>query len=117
MKPAFLLKSSLLWSFAVGGYWAVSCQENGATSVCPPLPLYQTYPLGDASIADADTADSAAVQADLARAVDAGCVIAPTFFPSEASEGGMGGAGPTVSGAGNGSSSGAGSKASAAGSD
>jgi hypothetical protein len=117
MTRAFSLKSSLLLAFAMGGCLAVSCQENGATSICPALPLYQTHPLGDASIADADTADSAAVQADLARAIDAGCLIAPTFFPSEGGEGGMGGAGPTESSAGNGGSSGAGSKASAAGSD
>ena len=91
MKFAFSLKTSLLLAFAAGGCWAVSCQENGATSVCPPLPLYETHPLGDASIADADTADSAAVKADLARAVDAGCAMAPTFFPSEGGEGGTGG--------------------------
>ena len=90
MKPLFSLKSSLLLAFAVGGCWAVSCQESGATSVCPVLPLYQTHPLGDASIADAATADSAAVRADLARAVDAGCIVTPMLFPSEAGEGGTG---------------------------
>jgi hypothetical protein len=117
MKLAFSLKSSLLLAFALGGCCAVSCQESGATSVCPVLPLYQTHPLGDASIADADSADSAAVQADLARAVDAGCVETPTFFPSEGGEGGMGGAAPIENRAGSGGGSGAGSKASAAGSD
>ncbi len=117
MTRAFSLKSSLLLAFAAGGCLAVSCEENGATSVCPPLPLYQTHPLGDASIADADTADSAAVRAELARAVDAGCVIAPTFFPSDGGDGGMGGAGPTENRVGSGGASGAGSTASAAGSD
>ncbi|HEY1533547.1 MAG TPA: hypothetical protein VGF76_06000 [Polyangiaceae bacterium] len=117
MKLAFSLKSSLLLAFAAGGCLAVSCQENGATSVCPPLPLYETHPLGDASIADADTADAAAVKADLARAVDAGCVITPTFFPSEGGEAGMAGAGPSENRVGGGGASGAGSKASAPGSD
>ena len=114
MTRSFSLKSSLLLAFAISGCLAVSCQENGATSICPPLPLYETHPLGDASIADADTADSAAVQEDLKRAIDAGCTSAPTFFPSD---GGMGGDGPTENRAGSGGASGAGSKASAAGSN
>jgi hypothetical protein len=84
------------------------------TSVCPSLPLYQTYPLGDASIADADSADSAASQADFARALDAGCVTAPTSFPSDG-EGGMGGASPIQESDGN--SGAGGSSAGAAGHD
>ena len=113
MKRSFSLKSSLLLAFAISGCLAVSCQENGATSSCPPLPLYETHPLGDASIADADTADSAAVHEALERAIDAGCTTAPTSFPSD---GGVGGDGPTENHAGGGAS-GAGSEASAAGSN
>ncbi|HEX3853246.1 MAG TPA: hypothetical protein VHW01_19920 [Polyangiaceae bacterium] len=114
MKRPFSLKSSLLLAFAIGGCLAVSCQENGATSICPSLPLYETHPLGDASIADAGTADSPAVRADLARAIDAGCITAPSLFPSD---GGMSGDGPTENRVGGGGASGTGSKASAAGSD
>ncbi len=113
MKRLFSLKSSLLLAFAICGCLAVSCQENGATSICPPLPRYETHPLGDASIADADTADAADVQKALARAVDAGCVEAPTLFPTD---GGTAGDGPTENHAGGGAS-GAGSEASGAGSN
>jgi hypothetical protein len=114
MKRPFSLKSSLLLAFAIGGCFSVSCQDNGATSVCPPLPLYETHPFLDASVADAATADSPAVHTDLARAIDAGCATAPTLFPSD---GGMGGAGPTENPVVGGGASGSGSKASAAGSD
>ena len=114
MKRPFSLKSSLLLAFALGACLATSCQENGATSICPPLPLYETHPLGDASIADAGSAESRAVRAQLARAIDAGCATAPTFFESD---GGMAGTGPTENRAGSGGASGVGSTASAAGSD
>jgi hypothetical protein len=114
MKRPFSLKFSLLLAFALGACLAVSCQENGATSICPPLPLYETHPFLDASVADAATADSPAVRAELARAIDAGCIITPTLFPSE---GGMGGDAPTENRVGSGGASGIGSKASAAGSD
>jgi hypothetical protein len=113
MTRPFSLKSSLLLAFAMGGCFAASCQETGATSVCPPLPLYETHPLGDASIADADTADSKAVHDQLARAIDAGCVIPPSSFPSD---GGMGGAGPADGPGSGGTPGAAGSSASAAGS-
>ena len=113
MTRPFSLNSSLLLAFAMVGCFAASCQETGATSICPPLPLYQTHPLGDASVPDAQSEDSPAVQAELARAIDAGCVIPPSSFPSD---GGMGGAGP-VDGPGSGGTPGAaGSSASAAGS-
>ena len=113
MQRPFSLKSSLLLAFAIGVCLSLSCQENGATSICPVLPLYETHPLGDASI-DADGPDSRAVRDELARAIDAGCVTPPTFFPSD---GGMAGAGPTQDPGGSGGASSAGSKASAAGSD
>ena len=90
MRGAFSLKSKKLWALAIGGCLAASCDERGVTSVCPPLPLYQTYPLGDASPADAASADSAEVQLALEAAYDAGCATRPTEFPYDASAGASG---------------------------
>jgi hypothetical protein len=90
MPRAFSLKSSLLWALVFGGCLAASCDERGATSTCPPLPLYQTYPLGDSSPADAASADSAEVQLALEAAYDAGCATRPTEFPYDASAGAAG---------------------------
>lgn len=87
MRRAFSLKSKMLWALVIGGCLAASCDERGATSTCPPLPLYQTYPLGDASPADAASADSAEVQLALEAAYDAGCATRPTQFPYDASAG------------------------------
>ncbi|HYQ45135.1 MAG TPA: hypothetical protein VER11_24280 [Polyangiaceae bacterium] len=87
MRRAFSLKSKMLWALVMGGCLAASCDERGATSTCPPLPLYQTYPLGDASPADAASADSAEVQAALEAAYDAGCATRPTQFPYDESAG------------------------------
>lgn len=87
MPRAFSLKYKMLWALACGGCLAASCDERGATSVCPPLPLYQTYPLGDASPADAASADSAEVQLALEAAYDAGCATRPTEFPYDSSAG------------------------------
>ena len=105
MRRPFSLKSTLLLAFALSACLAASCSENGATSVCPPLPQYQT-PFADGSAPDGAVAGAAAVNEQLARAEDAGCYTAPSFFPSE---GGMGGAGPTPDGNGGagGSSAGA----------
>src|SRR6187551_1607697 len=80
----------MLWALACGGCLAASCDEQGVTSTCPPLPLYQTYPLGDASPADAASADSAEVQLALEAAYDAGCATRPTEFPYDASAGASG---------------------------
>src|SRR6187551_2144842 len=77
----------MLWALACGGCLAASCDEQGVTSTCPPLPLYQTYPLGDASPADAASADSPEVQLALEAAYDAGCATRPTQFPYDASSG------------------------------
>jgi hypothetical protein len=88
MLRAFSLKSPVLWAFACGGCLAASCDQRGVTSTCPPLPLYQTYPLGDASPADAASADSAEVQLALEAAYDAGCATRPTDFPYGAGAGG-----------------------------
>jgi hypothetical protein len=104
MRAAFSLKYSLSLAFALGACLAVSCQDSGATSVCPPLPQYQTYPLGDASIMDA-AAGAQDIDAAFARAVDAGCATAPSFFPSDGGEGGMGGATPIQDAPGAGGSS------------
>jgi hypothetical protein len=87
MPRAFSLKSPAFWAFVYGGCLAASCDQRGATSTCPPLPLYQTYPLGDASPADAASADSAEVQLALEAAYDAGCATRPTQFPYDASAG------------------------------
>ncbi|MEI9950376.1 MAG: hypothetical protein WDO74_15685 [Pseudomonadota bacterium] len=81
MLRAFSLKSPLLWTLAFAGCLAASCDERGATSTCPPLPLYQTYPLGDASPADAASADSPEVQLALEAAYDAGCATATQRLP------------------------------------
>ncbi|MEO7034654.1 MAG: hypothetical protein ABI548_12165 [Polyangiaceae bacterium] len=99
MRRPFSLKFTLLLGLALSACLAASCSENGATSSCPPLPQYQTSSLADGSVpdADVDAAGAAAIEAQVARAVDAGCYTAPTFFPSE---GGMGGAGPSAGGAG-----------------
>jgi len=106
MLRAFSLKSPLPWALLLGACLAASCDDRGATSVCPPLPHYQTYPLGDASPADASSADGGESQAALAAAVDAGCATAPTQFPydggaageSGGSSGKGGGAGASVGG-------------------
>jgi len=90
MRRAFSLKSKMLWALTCGGCLAASCDERGATSTCPPLPLYQTYPLGDASPADAASADSADVQLALEAAYDAGCATRSTEFPYDASAGASG---------------------------
>ncbi|HKO51967.1 MAG TPA: hypothetical protein VJV79_29865 [Polyangiaceae bacterium] len=107
MLRAFSLKSSALWAFAFGGCLAASCDERGVTSICPPLPLYQTYPLGDASPADAASADSAEVQQALEAAYDAGCATRPTDFAYDASAAGEGGEGAGHAGSGGSGSVGA----------
>jgi len=87
MRRAFSPKSKMLWALALGGGLAASCDERGATSTCPPLPLYQTYPLGDSSPPDAASPDAPEVQAALEAAYDAGCATRPTQFPYDASAG------------------------------
>ena len=98
MARALPLNSTMLWAFAFGGCLAASCDERGATSICPPLPLYQTYPLGDASPADAASADSPEVQAALEAAYDSGCATRPTEFPNDASAGAGGEGGASAGG-------------------
>lgn len=91
MLRAFSVKPWLLFGFVVAASLAASCTEEGITSDCPPLPLYQTYPLGDASPADAASPDSGETQSAIAAAVDAGCLTAITNFRIEDTEGGAGG--------------------------
>ncbi|HYP99766.1 MAG TPA: hypothetical protein VER96_13920 [Polyangiaceae bacterium] len=83
----------MLWALACGGCLAVSCDGGGVTSTCPPLPLYQTYPLGDSSPPDAASPDSADVQLALEAAYDAGCATRPTDFAYDASAGSAGASG------------------------
>lgn len=90
MRRPFSLKFTLLLAFALGACLAASCSENGVTSLCPPLPRYQTSLFTDGSVADGDVAGAGSIDAQLARAVDAGCYTAPTFFPSAAGTGGAG---------------------------
>lgn len=99
MLRLFSLKSPLPWAIMLGACLAASCEEKGVTSTCPPLPLYQTYPLGDAAPADAASADASETKAAFASAVDAGCATAPTDFPSEAgATGDVGGSGGSAGG-------------------
>jgi hypothetical protein len=97
MRRPFSLKFTVLSALALGASLAASCSENGVTSLCPPLPRYQTSSFADGSLADGDVAGAGSIEAELARAVDAGCYTAPTFFPSEA---GSGGAAPNQDGSG-----------------
>jgi len=117
MLSAFSLKSPMFWAFACGGCLAASCDQRGVTSTCPPLPLYQTYPLGDASPADAASADAAEVQQALEAAYDAGCATRPTDFPYDASggEAGDGNSSSSLAGAGTGAGGGASDHAGAGG--
>ncbi len=73
MTRAHPVKIALLLAVGCALGALASCSEDGVTPNCPALPLYQTYPLGDASIPDAASADSAASKAALANAVAANC--------------------------------------------
>ena len=107
MQRAFSLKITVPLAFALSACLAASCSGNGATSACPPLPLYQTSSFTDGSPPDADVAGAGSIDAQRAHAVDAGCYTAPTLFPSE---GGMGGAGPSSDGNGGAGGSSAGAR-------
>ena len=73
MKHAHPVKFALLLAAACALCALASCSEDGVTPNCPALPLYQTYPLGDASIPDAASGDSATSKEALAKAVAANC--------------------------------------------
>ncbi len=78
MRRAASAKYALYTGFGVIACIATSCQGNGVTSICPALPLYRSSDLGDSA-----GAGGADVQTALARAVDAGCVTAPTSFQGD----------------------------------
>ena len=84
------LNSPVPWAFVLGACLAASCDQKGITSTCPPLPLYRSYPLGDASPPDASSADAGETSAAYAAAVDAGCATAKTEFPFDAAAGAAG---------------------------
>jgi len=71
----------------------VSCTEDGVTPSCPPLPLYQSFALGDASPPDAGSPDSEKTRAELDAAVKAGCATPATEGVVASSVGGAGGSG------------------------
>jgi hypothetical protein len=88
-----------------------SCSEDGVTTNCPALPLYQTYALGDASIPDAQSPDSPASQEMLAAAVDAGCATAPHTGVMFVAGGGSSAVGGGTSGGGSAGKAGGGGSA------
>lgn len=92
MRRVLSLKSPAFWALLACGCLAASCDDEGITSTCPPLPLYTTYPLGDAAPADAASGDAGSTQAAYAAAVDAGCATAQTRFPYDAAAAGQAGA-------------------------
>lgn len=73
---------SVSWALLCAGVCALgaaaSCSQDGVTSSCPPLPRYQTFDLGDASLPDAMSGDSAESKAELAAAVAENCATAPS---------------------------------------
>lgn len=73
MTRAHSVKFALLLAVGCALCALASCTDDGITPNCPALPLYQTYPLGDASLPDAASGDSAASKAALANAVAANC--------------------------------------------
>ena len=87
-----------------------SCSQDGVTSNCPALPLYETFALGDAAPPDAGSADSAATEQALEKAYAANCATRPG--PSVASASSSAG---TSSGGNAGTSGGGGSAGHAAG--
>jgi hypothetical protein len=73
MARAHSGKLALLLAVACAVCALASCNGDGVTTNCPALPLYQTFPLGDASIPDAASGDSAESKAELAEAVSVNC--------------------------------------------
>jgi len=115
MPRAFSLKFALLGLLAFSGCLAASCDERGSTSICPVLPLYQTFPLGDAAPADAASADSSDVRVALEAAYDSGCLTRPSQFPYDASAGASGEGADSAGLGGKGAGGGAAAHAGAAG--
>jgi hypothetical protein len=86
---------SVGWALLCAGVCALgaaaSCSQDGVTSSCPPLPRYQTFDLGDASVPDAMSGDSAESKALLAAAVAENCATAPSGASVSTGGGGHGG--------------------------
>src|SRR5450432_2252177 len=87
------VKFVLLSAIACALCAAASCSQDGVTTNCPAQPLYQTFPLGDASLPDAMSADSGAAEDSLAAAIAAGCATGPNGVGSRAARGGSGSGG------------------------
>jgi len=90
MAHAHSAKFALLGAVVCALCATASCSEDGVTTNCPERPLYQTFPLGDASAPDALSGDSVEVQRALAEAIDAGCATAPSGLSSGAGGGSAG---------------------------
>jgi hypothetical protein len=103
------LEFALLCAAACTLCVAASCSQDGVTTNCPALPRYDAYPLGDASIQDAMSGDSAASKEELAAAVAAGCATGPNGVGSAAGgSAGKGGTGGSTGNAGSGGTLGSG---------
>ncbi|HEX3777574.1 MAG TPA: hypothetical protein VHV51_24060 [Polyangiaceae bacterium] len=106
MKRTHSLKVALFFAGVCAVGAVASCSEDGVTPNCPALPLYQTYPLGDASRPDALSGDSGAADEARNAAIAAGCLTGPNgFVPNTGGSSGAGGS--SAGNAGNGGSSGA----------
>jgi hypothetical protein len=118
MRSSRSVKFALLGAALCAVGAAAACSEDGVTTNCPDLPLYQTFPLGDASLPDAMSSDSEATQEALAAAIKAGCATGPNGEGSSAagssSTGGSAGTGGSGGSAGKGGA-GSGGSAGAAG--
>ena len=107
MPSSRSVKFALLGAALCAVCAAASCSQDGVTTNCPALPLYQSFPLGDASRPDATNGDSEANQEALAAAVKAGCATAPNGEVSAtAGSSGAGGSGGKGGSAGKGGTSG-----------
>jgi hypothetical protein len=93
MTRAGSVKLALLLAAACAVCALASCSGDGVTTNCPALPLYQTFPLGDASIPDAASGDSTASKAELAEAVSMNCATGVNGRGGPTNAGGTGGEG------------------------
>jgi hypothetical protein len=97
MASSRSVKFALLGAALCAVCAAASCSQDGVTTNCPALPLYQTFPLGDASPPDAMSGETEASQEALAAAIKAGCATGPNgetgSTAGSSGQGGSGGAG------------------------
>jgi hypothetical protein len=91
MTRARSVKLALLLAAACAVCALASCSGDGVTTNCPALPLYQTFPLGDASIPDAASGDSTQSKAELAQAVSMNCATGVNGRGGPTNAGGTGG--------------------------